>query len=79
MQQISDSVKEALGRIAIDPTIMELFLSQPGRMIREMKLELSPSEICCLDSYVRLITSGPPAVQQALNRALKSADRMKQT
>jgi hypothetical protein len=78
MQQISKGVKEALGRIAVDPTMMELFICDPDRMLSEMNLDLSPSEIVCLTSYVSLLKSGRPAVEAALSRALRSADRMAQ-
>ena len=78
MQHISNSVKEALGRIAVDPTMMELFVCDPDRMLGEMKLELSPSEMVCLSSYVSLLRSRRPSVDAALSRALRSADRMAQ-
>lgn len=78
MQDITNGVKEALGRIAVDPTMMELFVCDPDRMLSEMNLDVSPSEIVCLTSYVSLLRSGSPTVEAALSRALRSADRMAQ-
>jgi hypothetical protein len=78
MQQMSDALCEALGRIVTDSGFKAHFFADPERALSAADLSLSPEEVTLLAGYVRELESGSEVARETLSTLLRSTDRLVQ-